>query len=74
MDRISYGKVEIFKEKEFQSFRYFFFFFLLVEVDEKRIPIAIVIRVNHLGADSLFEWFFYRFSSEVAIDFWFGKK
>lgn len=54
MDRISYGKVEIFKEKEFQSFRYFFFF-LLVEVDEKRIPIAIVIRVNHLGADSLFE-------------------
>lgn len=55
MDRISYGKVEIFKEKEFQSFRYFFFFFLLVQVDEKRIPIAIVIRVNHLGADSLFE-------------------
>lgn len=49
------GKWKFSKRKNFRVSGTFFFFFLLVEVDEKRIPIAIVIRVNHLGADSLFE-------------------
>lgn len=46
------GKWKFSKRKNFRVSG-IFFFFLLVEVDEKRIPI--VIRVNHLGADSLFE-------------------
>lgn len=48
------GKWKFSKRKNFRVSG-IFFFFLLVEVDEKRIPIAIVIRVNYLGADSLFE-------------------